>query len=299
MCSWEVELKTTKSLPRTTVIIPSLKGNTAKLESALSRQTLPPDEVCVVSGVSPSGRARNQGVLGSNSDLLIFIDDDAIPGTPDLLEKLLEPLLADPTVGVTGAARRLPADASWFQHRVAIEIPRMVNPVPDDFLETNPTLQGYGHSLITTTCCALRRQVFDQAGKFRADLISGEDADFFYRVRRLGYRFLMVPHTYVEHPLPDSLPALVHKFLWYGQGYSQEALLRPEQRIGPRLHRAWQRSMFILAASTWLLPNIFVLYSLSYPYWELGFRPLKALSTYAVAWGYVKEWSRYARSGNL
>jgi hypothetical protein len=56
--------------------------------------------------------------------------------------------------------------------------------------------------------------------------------------------------------------------------------------------------MFILAASAWLLPNVFVLYSLSYPYWELGFRPLKALSTYAVAWGYVKGWGRLARNGN-
>jgi hypothetical protein len=206
--------------------------------------------------------------------------------------------IADKTVGVTGAARRLPADASWFQRRVALEIPRMVNPVPEDYLETNPALKGYGHSLITTTCCALRRQVYDRAGSFRSDLISGVDTDFFYRVRRLGYRFLMVPHTYVEHPLPDSFAALVHKFLWYGQGYSQEALLRPEQRIGPRLQCTWQRSMFILAASIWLLPNIFVLYSLSYPRWEVGFRPLKALSTYAVAWGYVKGWSRYSRNGN-
>ncbi len=282
---------------RIAVIIPSLSGETGRLEEALQRQTRPPDEVCVVKGVRPNGRARHQGVARTEAEWLVFIDDDALPGTPDLLEKLVRPLQTDLSLGVTGAARVLPGTASWFQRWVAREIPRMANPVPQGYLDTNPPLKGYGHSLITTTCCALRRQVYNAAGGFNQDLISGVDTDFFYRVRRLGYRFVMVPHTCVEHPAPAHLKGLLRKFQWYGLGYAQEAILRPEQGIGPRLHTPWRRLVFLLAASLWVLPNVFIPYSLSYPRWELGFRPLKALSTYAVAWGYARGWRNYARNG--
>ncbi len=272
------------------VIIPSLKGDIEALDAALNAQTRPPDEMEVIIGVKPNGKARNQGAAQTKSDILVFIDDDALPSQPDLIEKMIQPLLADETIGVAGAARVLPARASWFERRVAAEIPRTVNPVPHTPLETNPPVNGYGHSLITTTCCAVRREVFEQAGRFSEDLTSGVDTDFFYRVRRLGYRFLMVPDVYVEHPAPDSLPALWRKFKWYGYGYSQETLRSPERRLGPWLNTPLRRTAFLLAATLWLVPNVFILYSFGYPRLELGFRPLKAFSSYAVAWGYTKGW---------
>lgn len=278
--------------PRIAAVIPSLNGLVEELRRSLAAQTWPPDEIHVVGGVHPSGRARNQGVAATQGEILLFIDDDALPGNAKLVEQLVQPLLADPTIGVTGAARVLPKNASWFQRRVADEIPRTVNPVPQTPLETNPPLDGYGHSLITTTCAAMRRTVYEEAGGFFEELESGVDTDFFYRVRRLGYRFLMVPDVYVEHPAPANLRALLRKFHWYGIGYGQETNRRPEQGIGFRLPTLWHRLAFLLAATLWLVPNVFVLYSFGYPQWRLGFRPLKALSTYAVAWGYVEGWNR-------
>jgi GT2 family glycosyltransferase len=271
-------------------IIPSLAGNTARLEEALAHQTRPPDEVKVIRGVSPNGAARNLGAKNTAGDILLFIDDDAIPGSPKLIESLIKPLLEDPTIGVTGAARVLPPDASWFQKRVAAEIPRTVNHIPNSPLETNPPLNGYGHSLITTTCCALRRMTYTQAGGFSERLTSGVDTEFFYRLRCFGLRFLMVPHVFVEHRAPENLPALLRKFRWYGMGYAQEAQQRPERRIGPRLPTVLHQAAFLLMATLWVIPNIIVLYSYGYPHFELGFRPLKALSTYAVAWGYADGW---------
>jgi len=282
----------TENRPRIAAVIPSLKGDVEELRRALIAQTWPPDEIEVVQGVHPSGLARNRGVASTDGEILLFIDDDALPGTDDLVEQLVRPLLADPTIGVTGAARVLPKGAPWFQRRVAAEIPRTVNPVPQAPLETNPPLDSYGHSLITTTCAAMRRTVYEEAGEFAEDLESGVDTDFFYRVRRLGYRFLMVPDVYVEHPAPANLRALLHKFHWYGIGYGQETRRRPEQRMGPCLPTRLHRLAFLLASALWLVPNVFVLYSYGYPHLRLGFRPFKALSTHAVAWGYVHGWSK-------
>lgn len=281
------------------VIIPSLKGSVQPLVQALQEQSLPPDQIEVVVNVLPNGKARNQGVLATlesapqqvNPHLLVFIDDDALPASPDLLHCLAQTLLSDESIGVSGCARVLPPAAGGFQRRVAAEIPRTVNPVPQKPLETNPPTQGYGHSLITTTCCALRKEVYLAAGAFSETLRSGVDTDFFYRVRQLGYRFVMAPGVAVTHPAPASLGELWRKYQWYGFGYAQEASRRPQQRLGPPLPTRLQRWLFLLLASLWLLPNVFILYSFGYPLFALGFRPLKAFSTYAVAWGYVRGWA--------
>jgi GT2 family glycosyltransferase len=284
--------------PCITVIIPSLNGEVDALIQSLTNQTWKPDLVKVVRGVRPNGRARNLGVAASKrsfpeaEDILIFIDDDVQIKITELIEKLVEPLLGDSSIGMTGAARVLPSSAPWFQRRVAAEIPRTVNEVPETPLETNPPLKGYGHSLITTTCCAIKRSVYEEAGGFSDTLTSGVDTDFFYRVRQLGYRFLMVASVSVEHPAPANLRSLLRKFHWYGIGYGQEAQRRPEQHMGPKLPTSFHQSVFLLLASFWFIPNIFILYSYGYPHLRVGFRPLKALSTYAVAWGYVKGWRR-------
>ena len=276
--------------PRIAAIIPTLKGNVDELTRALAKQTCPPDEVQVVKGVRPNGRARNQGVAATAADVLLFIDDDALPGSSDLIERLVQILLQDRTIGVVGPARVLPANAPWFQRRVAAEIPRIVNAVPEAPLETNPPLDGYGHSLITTTCCVMRRSVYEQVEGFSEEQESGVDTEFFYRVRRLGCRFVMAPDVFVMHPAPASLNALLRKFHWYGTGSGQEARGHPERHMGPQLTTPLRRAAFLTAATLWLVPNMFILYSYSYPHLELGFRPLKALCSYAVAWGYVRGW---------
>lgn len=278
--------------PSIAVIIPSLNGEASRLLKRLGEQTWRPDEVQLVKGVRPNGRARNQGVAQTVSEVLVFIDDDAVPGSPELIQSLVELMISDPEIGVTGSARVLPRKSSPFQRRVAAEIPRTVNLIPSSPIETNPPLEGYGHSQITTTCCAVRRSVFTEAGGFAEDLTSGVDTDFFYRVRRLGYRFLMAPKVFVEHPAPEGLRALIHKFHWYGYGYAQETRRRPQQKMGIRLPTALHRLAFITAATVWFIPNMFFLYSLGYPHFEFGFRPLKALSSYAVAWGYFSGWQK-------
>lgn len=282
--------------PHIAAIIPTMNKRIDDLLCALADQTCRLNEIQVVKGVRPNGRARNQGVARTTADILLFIDDDAMPGSADLVERLESALLQDPAIGVVGPARVLPANASWFQRRVAAEIPRTVNPIPHEPIETNPPLEGYGHSLITTTCCAMPRRVYEESGGFSEELESGVDTDFFYRVRKLGYRLMMAPDVYVEHPAPGSLSALLRKFHWYGIGYGQEVQHRHDQHLGPRLPTPLHRTAFLLAATLWLVPNVFILYSYGYPHIEFGFRPLKALSTCAVAWGYVHGWQKRVNS---
>src|SRR4029079_17330430 len=131
--------------------------------------------------------------------------------------------------GVTGASKLLPPDAPWFQRWVAREVPRITHPIVDQPLETNPDPPSF-YCEITTTCCAMRRSVFEAAGGFDQALIRGVDTEFFVRVRRLAvgdwgsggivsvssarsprYRFILVPHAWAYHPAPANLRVLLRK----------------------------------------------------------------------------------------
>ena len=275
------------------VVIPSLDGQVDALRASLARQTLQPCEVEVAVGVRPNGKARNVGVARTTADILVFVDDDAVLGGVDTLANLVAPLLADPTIGVTGASKLLPPDADRFQRWTAREVPRIEHRIVSAPLETNPPLDRHGYIEITTTCCAMRRAVFDQAGGFSEELVRGVDTEFFYRVRRLGYRFVLVPHTWVYHPAPRTLKALLKKHFWYGVGHAQEVQRDPARGGGRYLATPLHALAYLAFRTLILVPNIFIPFSYAAPTWTPGFKPLKALTSYVGTLGYVWGWYRY------
>jgi hypothetical protein len=289
------------------LIIPSLDGDAAPLLASVRRQTRQPDEIEVVRGVRPNGRARNLVVVHTSAPLLVFVDDDALLGDEHVIENLIAPLLADATIGVTGASKLLPPDAPPFQRWVAREVPRIVHPIVTQPLETNPDPPSF-YCEITTTCCAMRRAVFNAAGGFDETLLRGVDTEFFVRVRRLRiegqgprtepeslsphYRFVLVPYAWVYHPAPANLRALLRKHFLYGVGHAQEVRRDRSRARGRALRTPLHAAAFVLFRTAILLPNIFLPYSFAAPTWRLGFKPLKALTSYVGALGYVWGWYR-------
>ena len=277
--------------PPIALIVPSLDGNVEPLLASVRRQTWQPAEVAVVKGVRPNGHARNQGVKQTTAPLLVFVDDDALLGDQWVIEHLVAPLLADPSIGVTGASKLLPPNAPLFQRWVAREVARITHPVVAAPLETNPDPPSF-YSEITTTCCAMRREVFAQAGGFDSTLLRGVDTELFVRVRRQGYRFVLVPNTWAYHPAPATFGKLMRKQFLYGIGAAQEVRRDPARARGRFFHTPLQALAFVLFRTLILLPNIFLPYSFAAPSWRPGFKPLKAVASYASALGYVWGWYR-------
>jgi GT2 family glycosyltransferase len=272
--------------PPIAVVIPSLDGRIEALRDSIARQTWQPAEIEVAVGVRPNGRARNVATARTTAPYIVFIDDDAVLGNADAIQRLVEPLIADPSIGVTGAAKLLPADAAWFQRWVAREVPRIEHAVVSAPLETNPDPPSF-YCEITTTCCALRRSVYSAVGGFDDSLIRGVDTEFFLRVRRAGYRFIQVPETWAWHPAPANLWALLRKHWLYGVGHAQEVQRDPSRARGRNL-RSPLHALAYFAFRTALLPlNIFLPYSFAAPSWRPGFKPLKALTSYVGALGYI------------
>ena len=275
--------------PRVALIVPALEGGAPGLEDDAKRQTRVPDQVIVVRNVRPNGRARNEGVRQSDAELLVFVDDDARLGNPELIEQLLAPL-ADPTIGITGSAKLLPADAPRFQRWVAQQVPRIEHAVVTAPLESNPPTQGHGYSSITTTCAAMRREVWEKSGGFSETLFRGVDTEFFSRVRRMGYRFVQVPHAYVTHPAPATFSKLLRKHFKYGIGFAQE-VRRDRSKAGWRyLRTPLHAAAYLLLRTVLIVPHTFIAYSGDDKSPRLAFRPLGALASYAAALGYVSGW---------
>ena len=282
------------------VIIPSWTGEVSRLRRSLASQTYQDFETIVVRGVSPAGRARNQGVAQASGELILFIDDDAFFGHERVLETMVTTLEADGSIGVVGPAKILPDGANWLQRRIAAQVPRAVIPAHDDDVESNPPVDGHGFTGITTTCCVLRRSMFEQLSGFAEDLKTGEDPEFFYRVRRAGHRFMMPGGCWVNHELPGTLRAMLRKSFGYGHGHGYQARRNPERKLAVVPLDRWYGKLFLAISPLLILPSVFVSYVFEpRPGLQWGVRPIKALSTFATLWGYAYGWRLGARRPDI
>jgi GT2 family glycosyltransferase len=251
----------------------------------------------VVRGVRPSGRARNVGAARTAAPVLVFVDDDAVLGADDALARLVAPLAADPSLTVAGAAKLVPPDSSRFQRRVAREVPRIEHGMVDRVVPADPPPDGPGYTDVTTTCCAIRRDVFEEVGGFDESLLRGVDTELWHRLRRQGHRMVMAPGAWTWHAAPPTLGALLSKHFLYGVGYSQEVRRDPARAAGRYLRTPVHAAAYLMARTAFLVPNVFLPWSHSAPSWRPGMKPLKAVSSYAAAVGYVYGWYRVEDGG--
>jgi hypothetical protein len=205
------------------VVIPSAaserEANLKALVSDLSGQTLRPDEVHVVRGVRPSGRARNEGARRARGKVLVFLDDDVRLGHPRVLEAMVRCLATVEHAGMVGAAQLLPQHSSWFQRMAARQIPRSTSPVvrvPTD------------SDMVVTACCAVWRELFWALGGFREDIPRGVDPEFRHRLRKAGWRTLVAPDAWFYHPMPEGLLALCRTSFRNGRDSARAARRFPE-----------------------------------------------------------------------
>lgn len=260
------------------VIISSLYGDTSKIEKELKKQSLKNYEVILIKNTSPVSKARNIGAKKARGDILIFLDDDIVFGSKDVLEKIVNFLKKKENVGACGTGVLLPQGASWFEKRLAREIKRIEIFPPEKFFQTADGITGI--------CFGIKKETFFQIKGFDERLISGEDPEFFYRLSKNGFRNFIAP-VFVYHHAPDNLFSLLKKFFWYGEGYYQSRHLHPEWKIGPKIESKFKAILYILLRTLFLPIHIFIDSDFRTKKISFGFKPLRAVSSYASAWGYI------------
>lgn len=205
------------------VVIPhfyqSRDENLKGLLDDLQTQSFKEMEIVIVSGISPQGKAINEGVRRTQGEILVVIDDDSRLGHTKVVENMVRVIQNDPSVGMTGASVVTSEKANWFQKMAARQFPRFEMPVVKEPIDSD--LPGH-------PCAAFRKEVFVKVGMEREDILRGLDPDLRVRIRKAGYRIVLAPDTWIHHPLPKSLLKFVRVFLRNGYGSAYLQVFYPE-----------------------------------------------------------------------
>ena len=219
--------------------------------AALGRQTRAPEEVLVVvdhneelaelartqldgvrvvanDGARGLSGARNTGVRAATGDVLLFLDDDALPAA-DWVERVLEPFADPAVVGVGGWARPdwQAARPDWFPEAFLWVVGCSYEGLPGDSAEIRNPI---GCNM------AFRREAFDAAGLFSEGVgrvgkhpIGCEETELSIRVARAlpGARILHSRGAVVHHRVPadrSTVDYFARRCFW--EGFSKAGLSR-------------------------------------------------------------------------
>ena len=157
---------------------------------------------------------RNLGCAGGNNagwraaagDIIVFLNPDT-ELRPDCIEKLIDPLLADPAIGITGAKMYYPG-GRLLQHAGALVHPNgMTNHhgAGEEDHGQHDALRDVDY--VTGAGFAIAAEFLRELGGFDEDYFPAyyEEVDLCLRARRAGRRVIYTPHAVLTHHESVSL----------------------------------------------------------------------------------------------
>lgn len=163
--------------------------------------------------------ARNTGIRNANGTIVAFIDDDAI-AAPDWLDQILS---AFTRYGQKISACGGKVDLLWEQER-----PRWLNDKMLVYLgnffrgETDVPVEGLiGLNMAFDKCIFEKIGYFDtNLGRTKGNLLSGDEVEFFYRMRSENLAIIYSPRIHVWHHVTTeriTKDFFYHRYYWQGR----------------------------------------------------------------------------------
>jgi rhamnosyltransferase len=236
-----------QSLPRISVIIPTLNGGTVfrELLERLSSQSVVLDEILVIDSSSNDnthaiaeefgaevitipksefdhGATRTMASLRAKGDILIFFTQDAIPVSDDLIKMLIAPFATDKSIAIS-YGRQLPnSDAS-----ISAKALRLYNYPAESKIRkfSDKDTLGLKTAFVSNSCAAYRRSSLEEVGFFPDNLIFGEDTCTAGRLLQNNYKIAYVAEAAVLHSHNYSLPQEFHRSFDIGVLHKTESWL--------------------------------------------------------------------------
>ncbi|MFQ9510731.1 MAG: glycosyltransferase family 2 protein [Lachnospiraceae bacterium] len=141
------------------------------------------------------GGTRNAAVLKSDSDLILFLTDDAVPENDKLIENIVKAFENKNVAAAYG--RQLPA----FDCSIIERYTRSFNYPDQSFIKSKADMEQMGIKTFfcSNVCAAYRREVYDALGGFPTKTIFNEDMIFTAKLIRAGYSVAYVADARVIH----------------------------------------------------------------------------------------------------
>lgn len=141
------------------------------------------------------GGTRNQAVQYSNSDIIFFLTQDAVPPDRHLVENILKPFEDEMVAAVYG--RQIPVPSCNIIERFS----RNFNYPQESFKKSNQDLERLGIKTFfcSNVCAAYRRTVYDKLRGFPLHTIFNEDMIFTGGLIKAGYTVAYEADAKVVH----------------------------------------------------------------------------------------------------
>jgi GT2 family glycosyltransferase len=149
--------------------------------------------------------SRNVGLRHCDGEIIAMTDDDA-EVFPDWVAQMKRAHREHPEAGAVGGAV-IGADMRSIGHQVA-EVITFPSWSQSGYVRTLPGVN-----------ISYKRSVVERVGQQDEDLFRGEDVDYNWRVKRLGYEIYFDPAIRVHHHHRRSWRGLVQQQYMYGRGY--------------------------------------------------------------------------------
>lgn len=200
--------------PLVSVIIPSLyfdqrKKNIDELIRNIENQTFKDLEIIFVVGDDRQGRAINNGAKTAKGEILVTMDDDTKLGNNKVIENLYNALTTHNDYGLVGAACEIPPKCSIFEKYAFKQIPRRFFPTQKQDIESD---------MVQHPCLAIKKELFFKIGGEDENLIRGLDPVLRYKVRKNGYKVVIIKNTWVYHLIPTTPFGLLKMYYRNGKG---------------------------------------------------------------------------------
>jgi glycosyltransferase involved in cell wall biosynthesis len=173
--------------------------------------------------VGTIGGARNVGVEYSNGDYIVFTDADCVVDREWLKNLVME--FIDERVASVGGPNITPEDDTEFARCVGGVLKLLSNPGARYAFNIDRVLEVYHNP----TCnSAYKRSVFQKIGGFNPKLVTCDDEELDYRIKKKGYGILFTPYARVYHYRKPTWKRFA-KMAWnYGVGRGQVVKLHRE-----------------------------------------------------------------------
>jgi len=178
------------------------------------------------------GEVRNTGALAGTGEIIAFIDGDCIAN--ELWLEIVTSMLKDDRIGIVGGDYRPNPDGTWVERAWTSSRP--------------------GESRRATTlpggCLAMRRDVFEEVGRFNERIFAGEDDKICVAIRHAEYFVMCIPECSVVHlGYPSSLIDVARRQYWHGSSQVEVAESWLDKQL--ILTHVFLISVAVVAPSTW------------------------------------------------
>lgn len=201
--------------------------------ASLDRQDYAPCELLLIDNASTDGSAdvaraaapharvlalpKNLGCAGGNNagwqatrgSFVVFMNPDT-EAAPGFITGLIEPMLRDPGIGITGAKIYYPGTRK-LQHAGAVTLPNgMTRHIGNSEIDEGQYDQERDVDYVTGAGFAVRRALLEQIGGFDEDYFPAyfEENDLCTRARKAGWRVVYSPAALLYHH--ESVSLVVH-----------------------------------------------------------------------------------------